>query len=74
MVAGSATPISENAVRREISPDWVPSVICKSPSELFLPATPAIDGLTILMTLIWIKRIVKDAISDLGWCYKDADG
>lgn len=26
-VAGSATPISENAVRREISPDWIPSVM-----------------------------------------------
>jgi hypothetical protein len=27
IMAGSATPISENAVRREISPDWIPSIM-----------------------------------------------
>jgi hypothetical protein len=27
IVAGSATPISENTIRREISPDWILSVM-----------------------------------------------
>jgi hypothetical protein len=37
--------MSENTVRREISPDWVSSVICKSPLELFLPASECGDDL-----------------------------